>query len=155
MKILAIDPGYGRCGVAVVEKTAGKERLLFSECIETSPKKTFPERLGEVISECERVLLREKPESVAIEKLYFATNQKTAMQVAEVRGAIISLATTHGLPVSEYTPMQVKAALGYGKADKKQVAKMLHMLVAIDKPIRHDDEYDAIAIGITHLAHIR
>jgi crossover junction endodeoxyribonuclease RuvC len=155
MKILAIDPGYGRCGVAVVEKTSGKERLLFSECIETSSKKTFPERLGEVISECERVLLKEKPESVAIEKLYFATNQKTAMQVAEVRGALISLATIHGLPVSEYTPMQVKAALGYGKADKKQVAKMLHMLVTIDKPIRHDDEYDAIAIGITHLAHTR
>jgi len=98
---------------------------------------------------------KEKPDSFALEKLYFSTNQKTAMQVAEVRGALISLATLQGVPVAEYTPMQVKSALGYGKADKKQVAKMLHMLVKIDKKITHDDEYDAIALGVTHLAHIR
>jgi crossover junction endodeoxyribonuclease RuvC len=155
MKVLAIDPGYGRCGVAVLDKENGKERLIFSECIETSAKLPFPERLAEVVRECERVIEREKPEALAIEKLYFATNQKTAMQVAEVRGAIISLAAQHSLPVTEYTPMQVKSALGYGKADKKQVAKMLHMLVKIEKIIKHDDEYDALAIGVTHLAHSR
>jgi crossover junction endodeoxyribonuclease RuvC len=155
MKVLAIDPGFGRCGVAVLEKENGKERLIFSECIETSSKLPFPERLAAVVYECERVIEKEKPEQVSIEKLYFTTNQKTAMQVAEVRGALIALAAQHGLKVSEYTPMQVKAALGYGKADKKQIAKMLHLLVKIDKPIRHDDEYDAIAVGVTHLAHSR
>lgn len=155
MKVLAVDPGYGRCGVAVLKKENGKEILIFSECIETSAKSTFPERLQEVISECARVMKEEKPQSVALEKLFFATNQKTAMQVAEVRGALISLASQNNLPVYEYTPMQVKSALGYGKADKKQVAKMLHMLVKIEKPIRHDDEYDAIAVGVTHLAHVR
>ena len=155
MKVLAIDPGYGRCGVAVLEKTDGKEILLFSECIETSAKISFPERLMAVIVACEKVIKKEKPEQVALEKLYFATNQKTAMQVAEVRGALISMAAQHGLSVHEYTPMQVKSALGYGKADKKQVAKMLHMLVKIEKPIQHDDEYDAIAVGVTHLAHHR
>jgi len=155
MKVLAIDPGFGRCGVAVLEKENGKERLIFSECIETSAKTPFPERLGAVISECERVIKKEKPDVIALEKLYFATNQKTAMQVAEVRGALIVLAFQQGLQVTEYTPMQVKAALGYGKADKKQVAKMLHMLVHIEKTIQHDDEYDAIAVGVTHLAHSR
>jgi crossover junction endodeoxyribonuclease RuvC len=155
MRVLAIDPGFGRCGVAVLEKKDGKEAVLFSECIETSAKLPFPERLGAVITECARVIKKERPQSVALEKLYFATNQKTAMQVAEVRGALIALAYQHGLKVSEYTPMQVKAALGYGKADKKQVAKMLHMLVHIEKPIHHDDEYDAIAVGVTHLAHSR
>jgi crossover junction endodeoxyribonuclease RuvC len=156
MKVLAIDPGYGRCGVAVLEKNSGgKEILLYSECIETSAKLSFPERLHAVISECERVMQKEKPDSVVLEKLFFATNQKTAMQVAEVRGALISLATQNGLTVAEYTPMQVKSALGYGKADKKQIAKMLHMLVKIDKNIEYDDEYDAIAVGVTHLAHSR
>jgi crossover junction endodeoxyribonuclease RuvC len=155
MKILAIDPGYGRCGIAVLEKNAGKERLIHSECVETSPQTDFPLRLAEVVAACARVLRMQKPDSVAIEKLYFEKNKKTAMQVAEVRGAIIALAAQEGVSVKEYTPMQVKAALGYGKADKKQVAKMLHMLVKIDKPIKHDDEYDAIAVGVTHLAHTK
>jgi crossover junction endodeoxyribonuclease RuvC len=90
-----------------------------------------------------------------MEKLYFSTNKKTAMQVAEVRGALLGMAGSLGMPVSEYTPMQVKAALGYGRADKRQVAKMLHLLVRIDKSIQHDDEYDAIAVGVAHLAHMR
>src|ERR1041385_2240696 len=115
MKVLAIDPGYGRCGVAVLMKEKGKEHVLFSDCIETSPKDAFPERLAAVVAACENVVVKERPEALAIEKLYFATNQKTAMQVAEVRGAIIALAARYELPVSEYTPMQVKAALGYGK----------------------------------------
>jgi len=155
MRVLAIDPGFGRCGVAVLEKENGKEKLLFSECIETSPKIPFPARLSEIVAECELVMKKERPESVALEKLYFETNRKTAMQVAEVRGALIALAAQHNMQVSEYTPMQVKAALGYGKADKKQVAKMLHMLVKIEKSIKYDDEYDAIAVGVTHLAHSR
>ena len=157
MKVLAIDPGYGRCGVAVLEKiNRGKEVLLFSECIETSAKLSFPERLGAIITECSHVLKQYSPDAMALEKLFFATNQKTAMQVAEVRGALIGLATQNSLAVSEYTPMQVKSATaGYGGADKKQIAKMIHILIKIDKPIKHDDEYDAIAVGITHLARAR
>lgn len=155
MLVLAIDPGYGRCGVAVLSKEGGKENLIYSSCIETSSKTPFPERLSAVVAECERVMKKHKPDAIALEKLYFSTNQKTAMQVAEVRGAIIGMAGGAGMAVSEYTPMQVKAALGYGRADKKQVARMLHMLVKIEKIIKHDDEYDAIAVGVTHLAHVR
>lgn len=155
MRVLAIDPGFGRCGIAIVEKKSSKETLVYSACIETSAKLPFPERLATVVAECERVLIEVKPQCVAIEKLYFSTNQKTAMQVAEVRGALISMATRHKLPVAEYTPMQVKSALGYGKADKKQIAKLVHLLVKIDKKITHDDEYDAIAVGLTHLARSR
>jgi len=156
MRVLAIDPGYGRCGVAVLEKQNGKEVLLYSECIETSAKSSFTERLGAVVAGCQSVLDRFSPDCVALEKLYFSTNQKTAMQVAEVRGALIGMASAAGLPVSEYTPAQVKnAAAGWGGADKKQVVKMLHALVQIDKKIKLDDEYDAIAVGVTHLAHAR
>lgn len=157
MKVLAIDPGYGRCGVAVVEKNAGgKEILLYSDCIETSAKTEFPERLAQVASECARLLKVYTPDCVAMEKLYFQTNQKTAMHVAEVRGAILGVASSAGLKVFEYTPGEVKAAAaGFGGADKKAVARMLHALMKIDKKIEYDDEYDAIAVAVTHLARAR
>ena len=157
MKVLAIDPGYGRCGVAVVEKIGTeKEALIYSECIDTSAKIDFPARLAVVAQECARLMEKYSPDCVALEKLYFQTNQKTAMRVAEVRGALISAASNAGLKVFEYSPGEVKsAAAGFGAADKKAVATMLHALVKIDKKITHDDEYDAIAIAVTHLARTR
>ncbi len=156
MKVLAIDPGFGRCGVAVVEKTGGKEKLLYSDCIETSAKLAFEERLAAVTKECVRLMKKFTPDAVALEKLYFSKNQKTAMHVAEVRGALIESATRHRIPVFEYTPGEVKsAAAGSGNADKTQMTKMLHALIKIEKEIAFDDEYDAIAIGVTHLARVR
>jgi crossover junction endodeoxyribonuclease RuvC len=157
MRILAIDPGYGRCGVAVLERNdGGKETLLYSDCIETSADAEFAERLGTVANECTRLSKKYKPDVVALEKLYFSTNQKTAMRVAEVRGALIQAATELDIPVFEYTPGEIKSAAGgYGGAGKQQVAKMLHSLVKIVKEIKNDDEYDAIAVGVTHLARHR
>ena len=156
MRTLAIDPGYGRCGVAILEKVGGKEVLLYSDCIETAAGDPFPDRLGAVIAACKKIIDEHSPTSIALEKVYFSNNQKTAMQVAEVRGALIGLAGMCDIPVAEYTPGQIKsAAAGHAQADKKQVAKMLHLLVKIDKKIKYDDEYDAIAVGITHLAHTR
>jgi crossover junction endodeoxyribonuclease RuvC len=156
MKVLAIDPGYGRCGVAVVEKVDGKEKLLYSACIETSASTEFPERLAAVAKECGALLKKHAVQSLALEKLYITKNQKTAMRVAEVRGALIGAAAEAGVPVFEYTPGEVKsAAAGWGGADKAQVARMLHALMKIEKEIKYDDEYDAIAIGVTHLARHR
>ena len=156
MKVLAIDPGYGRCGVAIVEKINGKEKLVYSACIETSAEAEFPDRLAHVAHECGLLMEKFAPDCVALERLFMSKNQKTAMRVAEVRGAIITIAAQFALPVSEYTPGQVKsAAAGWGGADKKAVATMLHALIQIEKSIKHDDEYDAIAIGVTHLAHTR
>lgn len=156
MRVLAIDPGYGRCGVAIVEKNFGKEILLYSTCIETSAKSNFPERLAIIVDTCVRLMKKHAPDCVALEKLFFTKNQKTAMHVAEVRGALISAASNAGLKVFEYTPGEVKsAAAGSGGADKKAVATMLRALVKIEKQIEHDDEYDAIAIAITHLARAR
>lgn len=153
MRVLAIDPGYGRCGVAILERQAGKDVLLYSTCIETSSNAEFPERLNTVAFECKRLMQEFRPASIAMEKLFFAKSRTTAMKVAEVRGAILALAGELSLSVHEYSPTEVKnAAAGYGGADKKQVIKMLHALVKIDKPVRLDDEYDAIAVGVTHLA---
>ena len=156
MRVIAIDPGYGRCGVAVVEKKDGKEHWVFSDCIETTPNTNFTDRLGYVVGECERLMEQHKPDALAMERLFFSSNQKTAMQVAEVRGALLRAAHALGIKTHEYTPAQIKSATtGSGRADKKQVASMLHLLLKIEKPVRHDDEYDAIAVGLTHLAHAR
>ncbi len=156
MKVLAIDPGYGRCGMAVVEKVGMKDILLYSVCIETAPNSDFAARLRTVVDACEALLDEHTPDHVAMEKLFFNTNKTTGIRVAEVRGALISAATAAGVSVHEYGPGEVKSAVaGSGRADKKQVAAMVNMLVKIQKPIKHDDEYDAIAIGITHLAHAR
>lgn len=156
MRVLAIDPGYGRCGVAVLEKGTGKEIHLYSACIETSAKTDFPLRLAAVVNECSRLLKRYRPDALALEKLYITKNQKTVMRVAEVRGALINAAAQVGVAVFEYTPGEVKsAAAGFGGADKRAVVKMLHALVKLPEDIRHDDEYDAIAIGITHFARMR
>lgn len=156
MKVLGIDPGYGRCGMAIVEKEGGKERVIYSTCIETSERRTFPERLLEVVDACVALIEAYEPRALVLERLYFNSNQKTAMQVAEVRGALIYAAARAGIPLHEYTPAQVKLAVaGWGQADKKGVARMLHALLKIEKEIEHDDEYDAIAVGVTHLAHAR
>lgn len=154
MKVLAIDPGYGRCGVAVVEKTPQGETLLYSDCIETASGDEFTERLAAVASHCQAILKEQRPDCLALEKLFFTKNQKTAMHVAEVRGALIQIAASHDLPVFEYGPGEIKSAIaGSGRADKKQIEAMIKLLIRIEKPIKHDDEYDAIAVGLTHLAH--
>ncbi|MEN9413541.1 MAG: crossover junction endodeoxyribonuclease RuvC, crossover junction endodeoxyribonuclease RuvC [Candidatus Parcubacteria bacterium] len=156
MRTIAIDPGFGRCGVAIVEKENGTPRLLASLCIETTAKLPFPERLGIVLEECEKLIDTYKPTALALEKLYFSNNQKTAMQVAEVRGGLIGLGARYGLALSEYTPGEIKSAVtGNGRADKTQIAKMIPLLIKLNKPIRLDDEYDAIAVGLTHLARVR
>lgn len=156
MRVLAIDPGFGRCGIALVERIDTIDTLLYSACVETSPEAEFTTRLRTVIDEVERLLRAHAPQALAIEKLYFKANRTTAMRVAEVRGAILSAATAHGVPVHEYGPAEVKSAVaGDGRADKRQMARMIHMLIKLDAATRRDDEYDAIAIALTHLARAR
>ena len=159
MRVLAFDPGYERLGVAVLEKEKGKEKLVFSDCIRTSPKLTFAQRLAELGTAVEKILKNHKPTCVAIENLYFETNAKTAMNVAAVRGMLLYIAAAHGLPVHEYTPLQVKVAItGYGRSDKKAVDFMVRKILgaaALPAGRQVDDEMDAIAVGITCLASIR
>lgn len=155
MRIIAIDPGYERLGVAVLEK-GKKEALLFSECFKTRASLPFVERLELVGREVARVIEEFSPKALAIENLFIETNQKTAMRVAEVRGAILYQARILGLEVYEYTPLQIKVAVtGYGKATKTQVMSMVKKLVSGAEAIKQDDEMDAIAIGLTHFAYVR
>ncbi len=158
MKLLAVDPGYERIGIAVLEKNAqGKEFLMYSDCFKTKATKSFPERLFLIGEEIARVVRFYKPEALAIEKLYFAKNQTTAMGVAEARGVIIYEVARIGIPVHEYTPMEIKVAVGgHGKASKDDVLVMTQKLIMIpDDRKRIDDEIDAIAIGLTCFARER
>lgn len=148
--VLAIDPGFGRCGIALFEG----QNLLMSDCIETPAGAPFAERLLYVAERVKILITSYEPKTLVLETLFFSKNQKTAMQVAETRGALILLATEHGLELTEYTPRQVKqAATGNGAADKTSVARMVARLVTLPPKGRvHDDEYDAIAIGLAHAA---
>ncbi|MAF59695.1 MAG: crossover junction endodeoxyribonuclease RuvC [Candidatus Pacebacteria bacterium] len=155
MRVLAIDPGYDRLGIAILDKDEkGLETLLFSACVTTDSKSEFPDRLNKVVLETKKAMEEFSPDALSIEKLYITKNQKTAMRVAEVRGAIIQSARENGLEVFEYTPLQIKIAVGgHGKSDKKQIISMVPRLIDLkEKKIKYDDEYDAIAIGLTCLA---
>ena len=158
MRILGIDPGFERLGVAILEKNKDdkKERVLFSECFKTSAKLEFPERLFLIGKEIKKIIKKFQPEILAIETLFFTSNQKTVMHVAEVRGVAIYEASLEGLKIFEASPPQIKIAItGYGKANKEQVMKMVRALVEMAKFKTSDDELDAIAIALTAFAHMR
>ncbi len=154
MKILGIDPGYDKLGIAVVEKVEGeKEKLVYSACIKTTRGAPFNERLMQIAEIVEQTISAHSPAALAIEKLFFTSNQKTAMQVSEVRGLIIYLASKNNLQIFEYTPSQVKSTVaGSGNASKDQIINMVPRLIKINKEIKEDDEYDAIALALTCLA---
>ena len=154
MKLLAIDPGYGRAGFAVLTKINGADTLLFSECFETEKELPLSERMRMVGERMERHIQTHAPECVVIEGLFFAKNKKTALHIAEVRGMCFYIAQKNKLEIVEYTPNQIKSAVtGSGSAKKRDIIRMVPLLVKVERGVkRHDDEYDAIAAGITHLA---
>jgi len=156
MRVIAIDPGYDRCGLAILERVNGKEIVVHSDCLVTERGSSFPVRLAQIGEEVERLLMIHKPEIAALEQIYFNTNQKTAMGVAEVRGMLIYIFAKARLPLYEFTPPQVKAGVtGNGRSDKAQVTAMVKRLVKLPPGRRHDDEYDALALGLTCLASVR
>lgn len=158
MKILGIDPGYERLGIAILEKGSNdkRERVLHSECFKTPAKMEFSERLLLVGEKIKNIIKTHGPEMLAIETLFLSTNQKTAMRVAEARGVVIYEAKSSGVDIFEASPLEIKMAItGYGKSDKEQVMKMIKMLVQVDKSKKSDDELDAIGIALTGFAMIK
>ena len=163
MRILGIDPGFERLGVAIVEKPAfaksfgvARESVIFSECFKTSAKLEFAERLKLIGEEVRNVIKKYKPEILAIETLFLNTNQKTVMRVAEARGVVVYESARAGMKILEFSPPQIKVATtGYGHANKEQINKMVKMLVKIKDNKKSDDELDAIAIALTALAHTK
>ena len=154
IRILGIDPGFDRLGVCVLDKEISKETLVFSTCIITSKKERFEKRLTVLGKELEEIILKYKPDELAIETLFFTNNQKTIITVAEVRGICIYLAHKNGATLFEYSPPQIKLAIaGHGKASKEDIAIMVPKILKQPLLIRTlDDEIDAIAIALTHSA---
>ena len=152
--ILGIDPGYERCGVAVLEK-AESEALKYSTCLQTSTKLPHPERLLAIGTEVESLITAWRPTHLALEKLFVTTNQETAMQVGEVRGVLLYLAAKHQLTVAEFSPPEIKQTVtGHGSADKQQIAAMVRRLVTLLHEPKYDDEFDAIAVALTTAARL-
>jgi crossover junction endodeoxyribonuclease RuvC len=156
MRVLALDPGYDRLGVAVLERQNGKEVLLYSGCILTDRTDVLTERLFTIGAAVQELLKTHSPSAVGIETLFFNKNTKTAIGVAQARGIIIFLAKQAGCTVHEFGPQEIKVAVtGYGKSDKQGVIDMVKRLIINAPQKALDDEYDAIAVGITTLAHLR
>ncbi len=154
MRILGIDPGYALVGLGVIEYQGNKYTTVKYGKIETFPKEDMSKRLETIFREMNLWLMETKPEVVAVEQLFFNTNTTTAIFVAQARGVILLSCQLAGIPVYEYTPLQVKqAVVGYGKAEKMQVQKMVKTLLNLEKIPKPDDIADALAIAICHTNH--
>ncbi|MBI2484974.1 crossover junction endodeoxyribonuclease RuvC [Candidatus Uhrbacteria bacterium] len=156
MTILGIDPGYGRCGFGVIEVKRGKVKVKDVGVSTTRAGGEIGGRLAEIISDLEELIDHHKPTSVAIEKLYFTSNAKTAMHVAEARGAILLTCARKRCRVVEMTPGQVKVAVtGNGRADKKAVSQMVCRLCELKQTPQLDDASDALAIALAAVGFVQ
>lgn len=153
MRVLAVDPGYDRLGVAVMEHESGREKLVHSECILTDKETPLDARLCVLGTAFSKLLEEYRPDCIALETLFFNKNLKTAIGVAQARGVVMYLAASAGCAVYEFGPQEIKVAVtGYGNSDKAAVTDMLRRLVPNVPEKALDDEYDAIAVGVTCLA---
>lgn len=151
MKILGIDPGTGRLGFGVIDVSARKPVLVDGGVITTKPHTPEPERLVTIFDELSEIIAMHEPDAIAVEKLFFAQNVTTAINVAQARGVIMLCAQQKQIAIAEYTPLQIKMALtGYGRASKQQIQEMVKVLLGLDQVPKPDDAADALAIALVH-----
>ena len=151
MIILGIDPGIAIVGFGVIEHVSNRFRVIDYGAI-TSPAHTpTVDRLNKVYNDLNEIIEKHRPDAMSIEELFFNTNSKTAITVAEARGVLLLSAYRHNIEIAEYTPLQVKQAVtGYGRADKQQVQQMTKALLNLEKVPKPDDTADALALAICH-----
>ncbi len=149
MVIMGIDPGFAIVGYGIVDYKNTKFDLLTYGAVTTEAKEDFSDRLLKVYDGINSLIQKYRPDAIAIERLYFTTNQKTAIDVAQARGVILLAARQNLIRVEEYTPLQVKqAVVGYGKAEKKQVMEMTRIMLGLKEYPKPDDAADALALAI-------
>ncbi len=154
MIILGIDPGTATTGYAVIESAKGKLRAIEYGCLKTSKNNSLPERLEEIYKDLNSLIRKHKPGKVAVESVFFYNNVKTAIAVAQARGVVLLCARQNKIPITEFTPLQVKNSLtNYGKADKKQVQYMVKTLLNLKSIPKPDDAADALALAICGANH--
>ena len=151
MYILGIDPGLAIVGWGVIEYKNAKFRTVAYGSMRTAAGLPTHERLAEIDRQLDEIIEKYKPEELSIEELFWNTNQTTGIRVAEARGVILCRCHKRGLKISEYTPLQIKqAVVGYGRAEKRQVIKMVTMILGLPEPPKPDDTADALAAAVCH-----
>ena len=151
MKILGIDPGMAIVGYGIIDIRGDEINLLTSGSIRTDKSLDDSKRLLEIYNDLSQIVDTYKPDCASVEQLFFFKNQKTIIPVAEARGVILTVLEKYDIPTYSYTPMEVKQVLtGYGRAEKKEVDRMVHLILGTNNLPKLDDTVDAIAIAICH-----
>ena len=151
MKILGIDPGIGRCGWGIIEAQGSRFEGQNYGCMETKSDEEIEKRLKIVYGFVDEIIKQFKPDTLALEDLFFNTNAKTAFIVGQARGVVLLAASKNNIPVAVYTPLQVKiAVVGYGRAHKMQVGQMVKTILGLKSIPKLDDTADALAIALCH-----
>lgn len=151
MIILGIDPGYATVGFGVIENSGSRNKAIEYGVILTPKEEPLPERLAKISRGFDILIDKYHPDAIAIEELFFTNNQKTAILVAEARGAILLTVYSKCKNLFEYTPLQIKQAMtGYGRADKRQIQEMVKTYLNLSTIPKPDDAADALAVALTH-----
>jgi crossover junction endodeoxyribonuclease RuvC len=152
--VLGIDPGLSRCGYGLVERSGRRPRAVAAGVLRTDPELGVPHRLAALRDDLRALVAEHRPDVVAVERVLFQVNARTAIPVAQAAGLAMVEAVAVGAEVVEYSPNQVKQAVaGFGGADKEQIERMVQTLLGIARPLRPVDAADAVALALCHLAH--
>ena len=153
MLVLGIDPGLSRCGYGLVNQQGSTPKAVKAGVISTSPQTPLPERLLALRDELRRLMEESAPDAVAVERVLFQVNVRTAMGVGQASGIALVEAAALGYDIAEYSPNQVKQTIaGYGNATKDEMAHMIKLILKLDQPIEPADVSDALAVALCHLA---
>ncbi len=155
MRVLGIDCGTERTGFGVIDSDGRDHHLVEFGVVRTSPAEPLPSRLGQIAQGLRAVILRHSPQAAAIEEVFVASNAKSALKLAHVRGAAMLVIEEAKLPLGEYSPLAVKTSVvGYGRAEKEQVQRMVSALLRLAEPVKSADAADALAVAICHATRI-
>jgi crossover junction endodeoxyribonuclease RuvC len=151
IRILGVDPGSGSTGYGIIETDGSKHRAVLFGAIKTNSRRSFHQRLLQIYTDLNSILAREKADVMAIEDVFYATNVQSALKLGHARGIPLLIAAQKGLPVCEYSPLEIKSAVvGYGRAEKTQVQAMVQLLLCLPEIPTPDDAADALAVAICH-----
>ncbi len=152
MKVFGIDPGSERTGYGCIETDGSRHCLIVCGAIATPPRAAFPDKLLVIYGELRRLLAEHRPDSVAVENIFYAANVRSALKLGHARGVALLAAAEGGYPIAEYAPAEIKrAVVGYGRAEKHQVQEMVRLLLGLEVAPEPDDAADALAVAICHV----
>ena len=154
MRVLGIDCGTERTGWGVIESDGRRHRVLGHGVIRTSPREALEKRLVAIAKALREIVGSHEPEVVAVEEVFYSKNVKTALKLAHVRGVALLAAAEAGVALGEYSPLEIKSSVvGYGRAEKQQVERMVRSLTGIQEEFASEDASDALAVAICHAVH--